>query len=177
MRNDWITIGLAKSCRTKKILYLKWRENRTTKNWNAYLSYKRTLDKLLHKAKYDYYNKKFQDNQSDTKKTWQLINNILGRKRSNKLLTFPNHDAAHNFNKYFTSIATDLISRNYSNINHEDNFEKYMVVDPISLLEESVFDSVDVKYFISQLNDNKGTYFSPKILKLVSDILSPVLTK
>ena len=64
LRKDWITVGLAKSCTNKNKLYGIWRRERTCRNWNNYISYKRKLDKLLAKAKFDYYNKKFQENQS-----------------------------------------------------------------------------------------------------------------
>jgi hypothetical protein len=68
-------------------------------NWNIYGNYGRKLYWLIDKIKYDYFCR-FDVNKDDLKKTWKLINNILGRKRQNSLLTFPEDDAAHNFYKY-----------------------------------------------------------------------------
>ena len=81
LRKDWITIGLASSCKTKNDLYKKWCKNRTSKCWNEYVNYKRDLDKLLNKAKYDFYNREFNNCSTDLKKTWQTINNILGSRK------------------------------------------------------------------------------------------------
>ena len=43
-------------------------------------------------------------------------------------------------------------------------------------LNDSDFLVEDVKYIISHLNNNKSTYFAPRVLKLVSQSLSPILT-
>ena len=106
-KSEWINSNIAKSCKIKNQLYLTWRKNRTSKNWTKYLEYKRQLDTVIAKAKFDFYNKKFNACKSDLKKTWCNINNILGRKKRNNLLTFNTPEASHNFNKYFTSIASN----------------------------------------------------------------------
>ena len=81
VKSDWITPGLAKSSETKNKLYTEWRKVRTVKNWNKYLDYKRKYDLARNKLKFDYYNKKFNDCKSDTKKVWGVINDVLGRKK------------------------------------------------------------------------------------------------
>ena len=68
IRSDWITIGLAKCCDFKNRLYRTWCKTHTSTNWNTYINYKRKLDKLLAKAKVDYYHKEFSNCQSDLKK-------------------------------------------------------------------------------------------------------------
>ncbi len=184
LRNDWISIGLAKSCDIRSKLYEVWQDNKTDNNWNIYKDYDRSLNKLLSKAKYDYYDRKFKDNQNDIKKTWQLINRVLGRKRSNRLLVFPDQNAAHTFNEYFTNIAYDLIKKTYNDddetVENSDTYKKYMPPDQSA--EDCIDDNMefscdDVKYFITKLNNGKGTYFSPRVLKLVSATLSPILTR
>ncbi len=177
LRKDWISIGLAKSCQIRSKLYIDWCGNKTASNWNLYIDYKRKLDPLLRKARFNHYNRKFNECQSDAKKTWQLINRILGRKRSNKLLTFPNNDAAHNFNHYFTNIAHELNSKAYGNIPVDQSFKEFMPNDSMVFFENCEFLCKDVKYFISKLNNSKSTYYSPRVLKLVNDALSPILAK
>ncbi len=177
LRKDWITIGLAKSSAIKQSLYNVWANDKTSKKWNTYIEYKRVYDKLLNKTRYDYFDKKLKDSQHDLKKTWQLINGILGRKRSNRLLSFPNSDAAHNFNAYFVNVANNLIERTYStNPEENDGFKKYMPESNSAAIDDMDFLVEDVNYIISQLHNNKSTYFSPRVLKLVSQSLSPMLT-
>ena len=124
-----------------------------------------------------YYDKVFKESQKDLKKTWNLINSILGRKKSNRLLTFSNDDAAHNFNSYFVNIANDLIIKTYgSDYDVSDrSYDKYMSERQSVELTELNVTTENVVQIISNLNNSKGTYFSPKILKLLSPTISPVL--
>ena len=127
VKSDWITPGLAKSSETKNKLYTEWRKSKTVSNWNKYLNYKRRYDLARNKVKFDYYNKKFNDCKSDTKKVWGVINHVLGRKKRNSVLIFSSSDASHNFDKYFTSVASKLISENYQNPENVDQtFRKYL---------------------------------------------------
>ena len=99
--------------------------NRTLANWNKYIEYKRVYDRLCNKTKFDYHDKIFKENKDDLKKTWKAINNILGRKRQNRLITFPQDDAAHTFNSYFVNIANSLLKNTYSSIlGNNDDFKK-----------------------------------------------------
>ena len=179
VKSDWITPGLAKSSETKNKLYTKWRKAKTNKNWNNYLLYKRKYDLTRNKLKFDYYNKKFSDCKSDSKKVWGLINKVLGRKKRNSVLTFTSSDASHNFNKYFTSIASKLMTENYLNSsNTEQSFRAYLNRTNIeNEFVDSEFEVDDLNDFIMGLNNNKSTYFSPKVLKNIKDYLSPILIK
>ena len=179
LRSEWISIGLAKSSDIKNQLYDDWIKNKNDDNWEKYDNYKKVFDNLRHKEKYLYYDRAFKANQQDLKKTWNLINSILGRKRSNKVLTFTNVDATHNFNSYFVNIANDLIVRTYgNNFDVSDRkFDKFMYERQNVELTDFNITTKEVENIISNLNNSKGTYFAPRILKLISPILSPVLTK
>ena len=176
LRKDWITLGLARSSEIKNSLHDQWFFNRTQANWNKYIEYKRIYDRLSNKVKYDYHDKIFKANQDDLKKTWKSINNILGRKRQNRLLTFPQENAAHTFNSYFVNIATNLVKETYPQENNDESFKKYMPNNRNSVLDNITIEDDDVKYIINHLNNSKYKYFSPRILKLVCNQISPLLT-
>ena len=177
LKSDWISIGVAKSSDIKNTLYNTWLGNKIRSNWNKYIEYKRVFDIIKNKEKFDYYDKYFKSNQHCLKTTWKLINNILGRKRSNRLLVFTDKKAAHTFNAYFVNIANDLIVKTYGTdaLNSDQSFEKYLPRRQNNELTECTFCSDDVKDIISKLNNNKGNYFSPRVLKLLSPVLSPIL--
>ena len=179
VKSDWITSGLAKSSETKNQLYTKWRKEKTARNWNIYLDYKRKYDLARNKLKFDFYNKKFNDCKSDTKKVWGLINNVLGRKKRNSVLTFSSADASHNFNKYFTSVATRLVSENYSNTSDSNqSFRTYLNnVNVSTEFIDSEFEVTDLNDLILGLNNNKSTYYSPKVLKSLVNNISPTLVR
>ena len=166
VKSDWITPGLAKSSETKNKRYTEWRKTRTNKNWNNYLDYRRKYDLARNKLKYDYYNKKFSDCKSDTKKVWGLINKVLGRKKRNFVLTFQSPNASHNFNKYFTSIASKLISENYPNSSNSDqSFRTYLNRTNVDTkFVDSEFEVDDLNNLIMGLNNNKSTYYSSYVL-------------
>ena len=46
-----------------------------------------------------------------------------------------------------------------------------------NILGNDPFEVTDLEAFISNLNNNKSTYFSPKVLKSISKILCPPLIK
>ena len=143
------------------------------------MEYKRIFDCIKNKEKYSYYDKIFKDTQQDLKRTWKCINEILGRKRQNRLLTFTDNDAAHNFNKYFVNIASNLLVETYGNESNSSSsdFKKFMPEKNDQTLSDCLFDSKDIEGIIAKLNNNKSTYFSPKVLKLISSKLSPKLAK
>ena len=123
---------------------------------------------------HDYYKNEFQSCKTDLKKTWKTINNILGRKKRNKILVFTEPDASHNFNNYFTNIATNLVRENYQNTS--TNFQTYLGAENDNVLQDDEFSSVDLVNFIKKLNNNKSTYFSPRIIKHFSGSIAPTLT-
>ena len=127
--------------------------------------------------KFNFYNKKFSDCKSDTKKVWGLINNMLGRKKRNSSIIFTSPDASHNFNKYFTSVASKLVSEIYPrDSNSHQSFRRYLINIDVSV-EFNDFDFIedDLNNFIDGLNNNKSTYYSPKVLKIVKNSVSPSL--
>ena len=152
LRSDWISIGVAKSSDIKNKLFDSWIRNSTKSNFDKFISYKRVFENIKNKEKFDHYDRCFKSSQQDLKKTWKLINGLLGRKRSNKLLVFPNSDAAHNFNSYFVNVANDLVLKTYgsNDMNLDDaDFKKYLPNSPNEDLCDANFSSEDISDIIS----------------------------
>ena len=73
------------------------------------------MDKLIRKAKYEYYLATFEKYKGDIKKTWKTINSIMNRNR--KVNGFPSHivttkgklsdkqEIANELNDYFCSVG------------------------------------------------------------------------
>ena len=135
------------------MLYDNWCSNKTAENWNKYKDYQRVFDKLSNKVKFDHFDKAFKENENDLKKTWGLINNILGRKRQNKILIFTEKDASHKFNSYFVNVANNLVRDNYGDqCDNDQTFKKYLPNKIEKKLENCTFQAEDIRYIISQLN-------------------------
>ena len=70
----------------------------------------------------------------------------------------------------------NLVRDNYgTETKNEENFKNYLPNKTENSLEDFLFQPEDVRWIIAHLNNNKGTYFSPRILKLVTNKLSPIL--
>ena len=95
-------------------------------HWSHWCTYH-----LIKQKKKEYFKKKFKKYKHDIKKTWQTINEILGRTKANinktncvlkaeKLIYEPN-EIANTFNTHFSTISCKLISQlSVSATNYQD---------------------------------------------------------
>ena len=83
IRDPWITKGLSNSICKQKKLYLKQLHSSDPNCTNKYKSYRNVLKKLLRRSKLDYFNNKCLEYKQNSRKLWQLINQVIykiGRK-------------------------------------------------------------------------------------------------
>ena len=131
--NPWITNGLIKSINYKNFLYEKWKKSKNKKNmigdqnlYGKYKDYRKRLKVLIKGAKQKFYSDKFDQCKGNSKKTWELINELRGKiKTKPKAFFFVNGTLvkerrviADEFNKYFTSIASNLNDNALANNTH-----------------------------------------------------------
>ena len=129
--NPWITSGLIKSIAHKDILYRNWKRSISNKvvegdpvKYEEYKAYRKHLNKVIKSAKKKYFYKAFDENKGNSKKTWEIINKLRGKARSNiKASFFIDNELitcrraiANKFNSYFTSLARNLNTSAYSDI-------------------------------------------------------------
>ena len=118
--NPWMTSGLFTSRKTKEKLFSKKLRKPTPFNIDKFKSYNSIYTKLIRKARKIYYKSKFNEFSSDCKKTWSLINSVLGRGgrkdnipeyfHSNGRILDNSFDIAEGFNDFFSSIGPELAS-------------------------------------------------------------------
>ena len=116
-RLKWLTPGLKISIKHKNKLYIKSLKFPTPNNQNAYKLYKRKLHSLLQKCERNYFDRAFAQNRHNLRKSWNLINSALNKKRlSNAQHTFcingemvnDGQIIANKFNKYFVNVGPTL---------------------------------------------------------------------
>lgn len=131
----WITRGLIISIQHRNKLFKIYKNHQnlcTSKNEvqnhtkrNEYILFRNYLNTIIKKRKQQYYSTQLQNAHNDSKKTWQVINEISNRNQKvnkipQKIITDNNttiEDAesiANNFNHFFTNIASTLIDNNPS---------------------------------------------------------------
>ena len=75
--NPWITKGIAKSSKRKQKLYEKFLKNRSIQNEKIYKDYRKLFETITMKSKRKYYSEKLLQFQSDAKKTWRIMKEVI----------------------------------------------------------------------------------------------------
>ena len=164
---------------TDTIEYINSKINLTT--------YNRILKKSIREAKLKFYESKFEKCKSNSKQTWEVINDVMNKKDKNIMPDYMIINDSHitdktiiaeHFNNYFNEIGTNMAA----NIQHHPNmsFEHYLNNNYTS---EFMFTSVsenDVSNIIEELHTKCSTGYdgiSTKLLKLIKQpILQPLTT-
>ena len=118
LKSPWMTQGLFESRKKKMKLYNKKLRKPSHENVQIFKEYNKMYTKLIRKTRHDYYNSKFDEFRRDSKKTWQTINEILGRGKnvsdipksfvSNEKILSGSLEIAEGFNDFFINIGPSL---------------------------------------------------------------------
>ena len=109
---------MKESIKTKNKLYRLQLKRSSKENINNFKLYKRNLQKLIRQAERNYYEELLKDNIGNIKKSWEVINEIINKKKkstlkSNKIIvndkTEENPEIIANaFNYYFVNIGKNI---------------------------------------------------------------------
>jgi hypothetical protein len=114
-KEPWMTKGLLISIKRKAKLFNKCKgTSKDDPAYKAYTNYNKLLNKVKRKAKSLYVHKLLHDNMKNVKKTWQILNSLLGKvndKTSVSLLKVNNiqiddpKEITEEFAKYFANVG------------------------------------------------------------------------
>ena len=125
LKNPWLTRGIKESIKNKNRLYKKFVKKPITYG-DLYRAYRNNLTRIIKAAKNNHYKEKFTECNGNVKATWNTINNLIGKNKSNKTKTFKINNQhveddqiiAETFNEYYSNIgnltANSLGQSNYS---------------------------------------------------------------
>ena len=186
VNKPWITLALAKSCKTKNKLHRAKIRQIGKAGFNeakkAYELYRAKLRDVLRTARSNYFRKRFENCKGDLKKSWKVLNELRNKKR---IPSFPNYIEfnkkiitdrrliINKFNEYFVNIATNL-----NNNMSPDHFHDYKVFMKNRVADTMFFDDIEsneIDDIINNLNPNKSSDIAPRILKMFKYTLSPTL--
>ena len=124
----WNTRDLKQACRKKQILYKKYKISKSENDLFIYKIFKNNTTSLVREAKKKYYSNLLK-NCSDTKNTWNVLNNLLNVKKKFKQLPdnfnlnnvniVDSKQIANEFNSFFRDIGSNL-DNNINNSNDDD---------------------------------------------------------
>ena len=188
--NPWITNSIIASVNKKNYYYKQWKRStsKTDKSGNneLYLRYKnfrKTLKADIKLAKKTHYGKKFEFAKCNSKKTWELINELRGKRKPNIKNSFfidgqlvqDRREISNGFNIFFSSIAKNMNAKlnsstlNGANSNSSTVYLRNRVCNTIFL---SSCDEEEIKAIIKSLENGKASDISILVLKKCAHLIS-----
>ena len=165
----WILPWLEDACSRKNKLYHDFVKKPSPENKAKYIKLKKFCEKQVNIAKIKYRKSYFEKYKDDSKKQWQMLNELLGRKKNrnhiNKLIDGDGNtnntpiSIANSFNRYFTSIASNIKSRNFTEQgrNGDENYHQtYLKNSVCNTLFLNLVDASEVHETIKKFK-NKST--------------------
>ena len=174
----WLTFGLIKSIGRKNKLYYSYRHSKSNMNekFEKYKRYRNKLNHLLRIAERQHYTTFIENNKQNLSKLWQVINNVIGKKKQNMVSArFKNNgiflsdkkDIATNFNKFFINVGPNLDK--LIPISNQDPSSYLKGNYPCSLFFQPIVDD-DVRVIINSLRNSSPGWdeIDPKVVKYVA---------
>jgi hypothetical protein len=114
----WISKGILKSIKRKNKLYKSFLQNQNPIAESKYKVYKNKLTHSIRIAKRIYFDMKLNENKSNMKATWKILNNIINRKNTKPKInsifkldgrvTLGAFEISNQFCNYFSNIGVVL---------------------------------------------------------------------
>ena len=118
-KSPWLSDGIYQSIRRKKIIYKTFLRNPTSQNKSIYTLYKNKLNNLIKISEKNYFCTKFNQEKSNIKGTWNIINTLLNKRQQKHNPSYfvqdgikidSDKEIADVFNEYFANVGTRLAS-------------------------------------------------------------------
>ena len=151
-RKPWLSNGLIKSIKTKNQLYVKYLRRSTLTNHSLYKQFRNNLNILMRKVEREYYDKELLIHKNNLRKSWEIINEVINKKKKVDLpdkfniedvMVTDKLEIALNFNNFYVNIGKNLSNDIPTNSGDPLLYIKTQVPDSIFL------ESVDEAEIIS----------------------------
>ena len=149
--------------------------------YSHYKKFRLELRKVIKCAKKKYYCKKFEKVQGNTKKTWELINELRGKCKPNIKASFAingkivedRREIAQEFNMFFSSVAHKLNSKVYQSTLPKHEFVRYLRPEKMSCNSMYMYPctATEVAEVIAALENGKASDIPVSLLKKSSHVL------
>ena len=181
----WILPWLQNACDRKNALYKKFVKHPTPENEKKYKDMKKFVAKHVKLAKFRHYKNYFETYSNDSRKQWQMINQLLHRKvksRSNISKIVVNGESVTNsdeisncFNTFFCNIAQKLKDESGLDTDQMPDLTINTVRRAQQAMQFSEYNEADVARTISSLKNKATSDTAIKALKHVSREVTPLL--
>ena len=164
LKEPWMTKGI-KKCITKKLqLYKQTLKKSCTEHMRQkYIEYRNTLKKTMRHAKMTYYNNKCLESKRNTKKLWNLINEIIGTKKKSE--TKIDAIKVDNILRHNPKVITNELGKYFANVG-----KTYANKVPQSITTTN-------EYINKIPNNSKSLFFGPVVPNEIENIINTLEPK
>ncbi|XP_065667836.1 uncharacterized protein LOC136088102 [Hydra vulgaris] len=145
LNSPWFSKGLKKASKRKHRLYNRYLKNKCVKTKAEYKNYRTLFEKVKRTAKSNYHKKQLEKCQLSSRKTLQVLNEIIGKPKINesfpKILHIKNktidneNNIANELNNFFVNIGPKLAAK-IPNVNK--SFKEYLQCNKNQFKNENV---------------------------------------
>ena len=179
-RKPWLTQGMKDSIKEKNKLYKKYLKISTVANETRYKTYRNKLHHILKIAEKQHYSELLMNCQSDIKKTWKIIKNIVNKnkarqsqskfKLNDETFTTDGSIISNTFNDFFINIGPNLAGK-IPNVGHSPI--EYMGQPLVNSIFFSEVTIVEISQILGSLKNGAAGYdeISASLLKLISPFI------
>ena len=189
IKEPWVSKSLLKCSTKQRLLYKNFLKDKTESNETKYKNYRNVLKKIKHKCKRDYYYLKCTEFRQNTKKLWQVINQIAGKcndkttiincLKIDNIQVYNSQQICNNIGKYFSTIGESYASKINSS---KQSIDEY--VSNITRTKNSLFlkpcTRIELLNLINGLPSKTSSGYdnlSNKLLKAISISIVPFLVE
>ena len=193
--NPWISDQLSAAIDKKHELRKDWTDTKSKTNKEGdpilhekFRKYRSILKHIINTAKKSYTCEKILENKENSKKTWEIINDLRGKSKNaikppfliNNEKIYERRVIANEFNKYFNSIASklnDTIADQNINLHAFGTFEDFLLPSiPNSIFLDDC-DSDEILKIIREFDNNKASDIPIRIIKKSAHVICDPLSQ
>ena len=181
-KKPWLSNDLKVLIKEKNKLYKKYLKKPITFEIQ-YRTIRNQVNNSIKTEKKKYYQNLLNQYQNNSKKSWSVLNGLLGRSRSkdeisleiNGELTENKETIVENFNNYFSNVTTEIVN---SVPNCDISFRHFLQGSFTSSFFLSPISPVQIEYIIQNLKNTDGGYpnIPAKVFKLYSSVICEPLS-
>ena len=190
--SNWITRGVLNSIKYRDGIYKNLRKtNKSTTRYQELKQqlrvYNTILKKTIREAKFSYYNRQFEINKSNMKKTWSTINEIICKSKHKqfgiKAILYEGRQIndcdkiAELFNKFYLDIGPSLVNKSVQPANSD--FQKYLTRNVLTSFHFDLINESSLNNVIHNLRNKSSSGhdgISTRLLKFLSPAITQPLT-
>ncbi|MBM3206904.1 MAG: reverse transcriptase family protein, partial [Candidatus Staskawiczbacteria bacterium] len=183
----WMTAGLINACKKKNLLYQRFIGLRSKIAEVDYKKYKNKLTCLIRLSKKEYYEKKIQESNGNSRIIWNTLNSVL--RKENKGMNYPKFfmveeekfsdplDIANKLNKFFVETGPTLLKNINAHTSSKFSYTSLVAKNSNSMFLKDVEES-EVKAIILDCSSKKSEdlhEISMMTVKQVADVIAKPL--